>query len=39
MYIYDFCMMALCMGICVVWYDPNIKPSGKRPDIEIGMRR
>lgn len=39
LYLYDFLMMAICMGICVVWYDPNIKPTGKRTDIEIGTRQ
>jgi hypothetical protein len=38
LYLYDFLPMVIVMVVCVVWYDPNIKP-GKMEDVEIGMRR
>ena len=34
MYIYDFLLMATALGVCLSWYDPNIK-RGAKPDIEM----
>ncbi|USP80414.1 UDP-Glycosyltransferase/glycogen phosphorylase [Curvularia clavata] len=34
LYLYDFLPMMVVMIICVVWYDPNIKPH-KQADIEM----
>ncbi|KAF2119841.1 RTA1 like protein-domain-containing protein [Lophiotrema nucula] len=34
MYIYDFLLMATALGVCLSWYDPNIK-RGAKLDIEM----
>jgi hypothetical protein len=38
LYAYDFLPMLLTLALCLTWYDPNIRSSGKK-DVEIGMRR
>jgi hypothetical protein len=38
LYFYDFLPMMIVLGICLSWYDPNLKP-GKKNDVELGMRR
>ncbi|KAF2849118.1 RTA1 like protein [Plenodomus tracheiphilus IPT5] len=36
-HVYDFLPMMVTLMLCVAWYDPNIKPKGKR-DIEFEAR-
>jgi hypothetical protein len=38
LYLYDFLLMAITLGLCAAWYDPNIKLP-KKSDIEFGMRQ
>jgi hypothetical protein len=38
LYLYDFLPMILTLGLCLSWYDPNIKPNARK-DMELGLRR